>query len=133
MRPAAIERRAGRAQEQRVAPGSAQHLDELEAVDRRFEVRSDGHGTVSLEQGGTGQGLGSLGEPLGDPAGQLDASHLPERHERQSREQLGRLRQRGRVRVFARERQPHRCGEVGMGDSGDVRPGRVDGEVDGEV
>ena len=44
------ERGPRRANQQRIAPGPAEDLDELEAVDRVVGIGADGHGAVALEQ-----------------------------------------------------------------------------------
>src|SRR6188508_2863683 len=71
-----------RANQERVAPRPAQHLDELEAVDRVVWIGADGDRAVALEEDRRSQGLGwfqRFGEGGGDAAGQLGTPRDPER------------------------------------------------------
>ena len=79
------------------------------------------------------RGCGTLGQRLRDPSRQLVAAHLAERHERQARDEQGRLGQGSRVGDLAAEGQRHRGGQVGMGDRADVPSGVIHREVDREI
>jgi hypothetical protein len=122
-----------------VPPDPAEDVDQLHPVERACErarrvlAGPDGHGPVSLEQRRAGVRLRSGGQGCRDSPGQLLAAHRTERDERQARDQEGGLREDGRVRNLAREREGHRHRHVGVDDRADVRASAIDGSVDRHV
>ena len=125
--------RDGCADEQRVAPRPAEHLDQLEPIDGLLDGLADRDGAVALEEHRARKRFQSVHERGGDPPGELVAARRLERHEWQSRQQQRGLRERRRVRHLACERQRHRGRQVRMDDCTHVGARRVDGPMDRDV
>jgi hypothetical protein len=83
----------GGANQVRIAPRPAEHLDELEAIDRLVDVGADRHGAVTLEQDDRRERLGRFGQGGGDPFGKLGAARDAESNEWQPRDEQGRFGQ----------------------------------------
>ena len=119
--------------QERLSPGPAEDLDELETVHRMAGVTADGDRAVPLEQDRGGRRLRRLGQRGDHPCGQLATSRHAERDQRQAREQERGLRERRRVGPFAGEGERHRRREMGMGQRADLRARGMDGEMDRQV
>ena len=126
--------RAGRADQERVAPGPAQDLDELEPVDRRRRGplrRRPRRGARGGTPRRTAPGPSVRAAAIRAASSSLPISPNDTNGSRGMNSAVsGRIAGIGHL---AGQRQAHRSRQVGVGHGADVRPRGVDGEVDREV